>query len=253
MNMKYLLLGLMLMVMPLYAEVGTHNFVLKAGGGVNLSTRQFIKGLVPDFQAAAFKEKMQGGIVSVDMGYQYFHTSDSFVQGIDALVGFSYSFTEMVTKGGVIVKTYPGIGTQVYHLGMFGSVSSTYSIGKKFSKSRLMFDVLGLHMMFGDWTFQFNVPIPPPVSLPLQDANNFESIMKNAGTVFSIGLNLPLAPQYIMDNGFIVALRHSITFLLPMTNGENGQHGLKDSKLNKRTADYISYNVQFSIGFMVGG
>lgn len=250
MNMKYLLLGLMLMAMPVYAKVGTHNFVLKAGGGVNLSTRQFIKGLVSDSQAEAFKEKMQGGIVSVETGYQYFHTSDSVVQGIDALVGFSYSFTEMVSKGGVIVKTSPGIGTQVYHLGMFGSVSSTYSVGRKFAKSRLMFDILGLQMMFGDWTFQFNVPTPPSSHFP--DSSNYQSIMKNAGTVLAIGLNLPLAPQYIMDNGFMVGLRHSINFLLPMTNGENGQHGLKDSTLNKRTADYISYNVQLSLGFMVG-
>lgn len=251
MNMKYLLLGFVLLAVPMYAKVGTHNFVLKAGGGVNLSTRQFVKGIVSDAYAEASKEKMQGGIVSVETGYQYFHTANSVVQGIDMLVGFSYSFTEMISKGGIILNTSPGIGTQVYHLGMFGSFGSTYSVGRQFTKSKLMFDILGLQMMFGSWTFQYNVPTPPSSYFP--DSSNYQSIMKNAGTVLAIGLNLPLAPQYIMDNGFIVGLRHSITFLLPVTNGENGEHPLKDSILNKRNADYISYNIQLSIGFMVGG
>ncbi|SFB91904.1 hypothetical protein SAMN02745150_01313 [Brevinema andersonii] len=194
--------------------------------------------------AEAWKEKMWEGIVSVETGYQYFHTYDSVVQGIDILVVFSYSFPEMISKGGIIVNTSPSIGTQVYHLDMFGSFGSTYSVGRKFTKSKLMFDILGLQIMRGPWTFQYNVP---------SSLSNYQRIMKNSGTVLAIGLNFPLASQYIMDSGFIVGLRHSIIFLLPVTNGENGEHPLKDSILNKRTADYIFIIYSFRLVLWLEG
>lgn len=242
---RILVLSLILLSTQIHAEVGQHNFVIKAGGGLSASKSIALDSVTTDINGQptgidpdSLETKTLGGGFNIDLGYQFFSTSTTVVHGIDALIGFGMSFNK-ITKSLGLDTLPPGAYVQARET--YGSLSATYSVGHQFSNAKLMVDILGLNLTFGNMKL-------------LSYYEDTKIATQKAGCYFGIGMNLPLGLQYIMNNGFLAGFRHSITFLLP-TLFQDGINFLAEKDANgktRRTADYIDYKLNFFLGYMFG-
>ncbi|SFB82141.1 hypothetical protein SAMN02745150_00946 [Brevinema andersonii] len=240
MERLYTLAVLVLAISPAFSAVGAHNFVIKAGGGLSASTTQPLEYLDgkkrPEVEIQQETTTFVGGVIAVDLGYQFFGTKNSVVQGVDALIGFGMNFDTMLTIAER--KLPPGLGARLDI--PYGYISSTYSVGRQFDNAKLMFDILGINLAIGNMT--------------LHSSEYDEYHSTEAGGVFHVGINLPIGTQYIMNNGFVIGFRHSLNFLFPAYNNKDGDNFLNEKVNNKtlRAINYINYNLIVSFGYMFG-
>lgn len=238
MKRLYILAALVLGTSPMFSAVGTHNFVIKAGGGLAASVVEPLKGTQASL--ALRKGSFVGGVIAVDLGYQFFDTKGSLVQGVDTLIGFGMNFDCAISLHGQ--KLPSNLKFRIDR--PYGYISSTYSVGHQFNNAKLMFDILGINLAIGNRT---------AVSSTFINGRNVESTA-DLGGAFGFGINLPIGTQYIMNNGFVVGFRHSLNFLFPAYNNKNGQNFLNEKVGNKvsRSVNYINYNLIVSFGYMFG-
>lgn len=239
MSKHFYLLGILgiFLVANANAAVGTNNFVLKVGGGLDASLMKAKPGNnfpTPDNGQVYSHANLLGGNFTMDLGYQYFNVSGASVHGIDVLGSFGFSAESIRTP-----NFYVFVGSlDPFLQKMYVSLSSTYSAGRQFANSKFMVDVLGVTSSFGNIKG----------SAKVMEVHETEKVEFPGGGFWSIGLNLPLGFQFVMNNGFVFGFRHSLSFLFPAYNTEGGFNLLKGD----RSYNFLNYQLNVSLGFMVG-
>lgn len=199
---------------PAFAAVGTHNLVAVFNLGANL-------GFIDNHKnESSYAQK--GFAMGFDIGYQYYGGKGAVIHGHDALIGLRYGFDKGYKLNGV--KLDPSIKYGVRPL--LGTVSSTYSVGLHALKTRFMFDVIGLQIVFGERH-----------AINKTGATTSKEVLKPN---FGMGFNLPLGFRVVLDMGLVIGFRHSYTFFGPVGSSPRGtvQH---------------HYNINALIGFAFGG
>lgn len=217
-----------------HAAVGTNNFVLKVSTGFDMSTiNSKPNNNLPTHPIFSHAELL-GWNISVDLGYQYFDIAGTSVHGMDVIGGIGYSGENIRTPNFYI---FAG-GADPFLKKIYLSLSSTYTAGRQLANSKFMVDILGVTSSFGNLKGTVKVT----------DSNKSKKQELPAGGFWSLGLNLPLGFQFVADNGFVFGFRHSLSLLFPAYNTKNGFNLLKGD----RSYNFLNYQLNISLGFMVG-
>ncbi|SFB67447.1 hypothetical protein SAMN02745150_00064 [Brevinema andersonii] len=92
---KFLFIGNIrgILVVDANVAIGTNNFVLKVGGGLDVSLMKAKSGnnfVTPDNGQICSHANLLGGNFTADIGYQYFNVSGISVYGVDLLGSFGF-------------------------------------------------------------------------------------------------------------------------------------------------------------------
>ena len=232
---KLLLIISLLLVNQGYATVKTHNFTINFGGGYDyFQTQLKKKDGTTDAMVDATRAKYNGGGFNVELGYLYYHILDNdMVYGADTRVGFTATFAELTSFGGMKYdKDYQWNGYS-------GSIGSTFQLGRLFTGAQLnnsriksvrfMADVIGVSLGGSS----------------LYHTSSLES--SHLGDNFNIGFILPGGFQTVFNNGFMVGLRHKIDVIVPV--GKNNTFTDKEGKIS---SDVFNYNIYINLGYAIG-
>ena len=235
---KLLLIMSLLLVNQGYAVVKTHNFTINFGGGYDyFKIQPSKKDGVTDAMVDAARAKYSGGGFNVELGYLYYHVLDNdMVYGADTRVGFTATFADMTSYGGINVKEHD---MDIQLNGYSGSIGSTFQLGQVFTGEQLknsriksvrfMADIIGFSLG-GSTLYHTN------------------SIDKNRlGDNFNLGFILPGGFQTVFENGFMVGLRHKLEFVVPV-----GKSNMFTDLEGKTTSNIINYNIYANIGYAIG-
>ncbi|MGL5720924.1 MAG: hypothetical protein ACRCY4_00780 [Brevinema sp.] len=216
-----------------HAAVGKHNGFIALTGGFLYDQLIPVEGSgVP---AGAYQDQL-GGSVGFDLGYQ-FYSQGNFVNGVDLVFGMSFGFQNALgffdgttyNPANFADGDFSGVHTSTAYL------STTYSAGFHVAGTRFMFDVIGLRLEVGG----------------LQHVASFGGIPTDIAreNVFNVGINLPLGFRAVMDNGFLIGFRHTLSVNV-------AAYGDTDARIlfvnEERLANLLSYSFQFSLGYAFG-
>jgi len=232
---KFLLIISLLLVNQGYATVKTHNFTINFGGGYDyFKTQLKKKDGVTDSMVDATRAKYNGGGFNVELGYLYYHVLDNaMVYGADTRVGFTATFADLTSFGGVKHDI------DVQWNGYSGSIGSTFQLGRLFTGTQLnnsriksvrfMADIIGFSLGGSSLYHSSSVDI------------------SRLGSNFNIGFILPGGFQTVFENGFMVGLRHKIDFIVPI-----GKSNLFTDLEGKISSNVFNYNIYANIGYAIG-
>lgn len=232
---KFLLIISLLLVNQGYATVKTHNFTINFGGGYDyFKTELKKKDGVTDALVDASRAKYNGGGFNVELGYLYYHILDNdMVYGADTRVGFTATFADFTSLGGIKYDV------DAQWNGYSGSIGSTFQMGRLFTGAQLnnsriksirfMADIIGF-------------------SLGGSSLYHTSSVSSShLGDNFNIGFILPGGFQTVFENGFMVGLRHKIDFIVPV--GKNNTFTDLEGKIS---SNVFNYNIYANIGYAIG-
>ena len=235
---KFLLIISLLLVNQGYATVKTHNLTINFGGGYDyFKIQSKKKSGITDGMVDASRAKYSGGGFNIELGYLYYNVLDNdMVYGADTRVGFTATFADLTSFGGISMKTY---NAKVQLNGYSGSIGSTFQLGRIFTGDQLnnsriksvrfMADIIGFSL--GGSTLYHN-----------------NSVDKNRlGDNFNIGFILPGGFQTVFDNGFMVGLRHKIDFVVPV-----GKSNLFTDLEGKTSSSIVNYSFYANLGYAIG-
>lgn len=212
-SLKYAALVLLLST-PAFAAIGEDNLVITFNFGANRST---MNNYPVDASYA-----LQGFALGFDFGYQHYTSKDKrVIQGHDLMIGLHYGMDKAFRFNGVALPSLLTASSRP----LMGYISSTYSLGFYMLKTRFMFDLIGLQLMYGE---RHASSALAGITLVEQKEKNY------IGAAF----NLPLGFRAVLDMGLVVGFRHSYAAYFPINMGGIIQH---------------HYNFNFVIGFSFGG
>ncbi|MGL4394618.1 MAG: hypothetical protein ACRCS8_05280 [Brevinema sp.] len=251
-----------------FAAVGTHNFVFKASGQASMGYHKPIKNAGTagiDGKPYTDDASMLGGGFNIGLGYQYYSEKGNTIHGVDFMTtigmayhgianGYSANFVgAFVDNQATDAKSF----TQIY-----GTLSTTYSVGRKLDSGRFMIDAVGLNIALGGTSVKMKEDTGSPLLNSMLGITDTSYRNFGFGKYLGLGLVLPLGFQYVGNNGFVFGVRHSMTLLFPVAPdnitllGNNTEsHFLAGENANGnkvRDFDYFDYKIDISLGFMIG-
>jgi len=231
----------------LYGGVGRHNGTINIGGEFKYTEFSPNKGTSQERKDG--EREYIGGGLNVELGYLYL-TKNTLIHGFDTRLSFALiNFNPLYKFGGEAAKDVLVDGKTSVFSSKYVTIGTTYILGTKIEKGRLMIDVLGLNI--GWFTAR---------DLRKVNGQMNWTIYENS---FLLGVNLPLGTQYIFDNGFMVGFRHRLDFvfgdeksihLVNIANNQTSDPLATDAVfgLGKDQHTYLGYNVTVSFGFAIG-
>lgn len=231
----------------LSAGVGRHNATINIGGEFKYTEFSPNKGTSQERKDG--KREYMGGGLNVDLGYLYL-TKGTLIHGFDTRLIFALiNFSPLYKSGGKAAKDVLVDGKTSVFSSKYLTIGTTYILGSKLDRGRLMIDVLGVNI--GWFTAR-----------DLRKVNG-EMNWTIYGNSLLLGVNLPLGTQYIFDNGFMIGFHHRLDFafgneksihLINVANNQTDDTLATDAVFGtgKNQHSYLAYNIAFSIGYAIG-
>lgn len=234
---KYLVFLNVILLFPviIFSKVGTNNFTINIGAFFNSTTISGHNNQTSQPHSFSFL----GGGGGIEIGHLYLshqenqktiHAADTRI-GVEITAGFN-----------------PALNTELISLNTY--IGTTYAVGFKTKKGRLLFDILGISL---GW-FSANQ------QTFINDTLNHSF----AGKHFLLSFPLPLGIYYIYDTGLMIGLNHR--FDLPISTKPSGYTIKTQNKNSTITMPndggsfgvqggqqlLLSYKIIFSIGYAFG-
>ena len=226
-----------------YGAVGTNNVTIGVGGNFNytkLSRNKNQKDLYEEFIGGGFNISVGHLYLSQDL------SQGSLIHGMDTKLGFTMNFSPIAKQGGNKVDLIEGQSFGFSDITF--SLGTTYMLGAKVAKGRLMVDVLGINL--GYLTGKTRLFLNPT------------TFIHKTGNNFLLGINLPLGIRYIFDNGFSIGFSHRLDFAFGKGRTENRFSYLGDTTISTpdgsalgtkdNQASYLAYNLTLDIAYVFG-
>lgn len=229
----YILILLFSFTSNIYA-IKTHNGTFNFGGVFNYA--QFTSNNTHQNNTTS------GGGFNAELGYLYLNNfSSTLLLGIDTRLSFGMNYNRFAKiNNNTVSSSY----TNNTFSTIYTQVGTSLQIGASFESGVVLVDLLGINLGYQNSTGYS----------PLGDLGNHDLIEYGHGFLF--GINLPLGITFILANGFIMGFRQRLDFIFspePVYRINNvdmiygGLFGLK-----KDQNIYFSYNITFSLGFILG-
>ena len=226
-----------------YGAVGTNNVTIGVGGNFNytkLSRNKNQKDLYEEFIGGGFNISVGHLYLSQDLN------QGSLIHGMDTKLGFGMNFSPIAKQNGKKVSLVEeqsfGFSDITFSLG------TTYMMGAKVAKGRLMVDVLGINL--GYLTGKTKLFLNPLI------------FIHKTGNNFLLGINLPLGIHYIFDNGFSIGFRHRLDFAFGRERTGNKFSDSGDTTISTpngsalgtkdNQASYLAYNLTLDLAYVFG-
>ena len=227
-----------------YSVVGTNNVTIGVGGNFNYTKLSRNKN-----QKDLYEEFIGGGF-SISLGHLYLSedlSQGSLIHGMDTKLTFAMNFSPIAKQGGKKVELIEGHSFGFNDITV--SLGTTYMIGTKVDKGRLMVDIVGLNL--GYLTGATKLFLNPT------------TIIHKTGNNFLLGIDLPLGIRYIFDNGFSIGFSHRLDFAFGKdrtgnTISESGNTTTSTPNngsslgTKENQASYLAYNLSLDIAFVFG-
>ena len=235
-----------------YATVGQNNLQITVGGNMNYTKT------VNNTAWAGIKPKNEyiGGGFDITLGHLYL-SQGALIHGFDTKARFAMNFSPLTKVNGEKFDPeaigYDKYGSTTLNTSGF-SLGTTYMIGNKLGKGRLMINVLGLNLGYLSATY---------TNIKISTSTTYSTHINKYADSFLLGVELPLGIQYIFDNGLSLGFSHRLDFSF----GKDGA-GTPDRTIDGDTitdtynksafgsgdgqASYLAYNLTVRIGYVFG-
>ncbi len=239
--MKKSLLLAVLLALPVagFSGITANNLTINVGGGfssvlLNTYTPSFENLVSMDTNVVHYL----GGGLSVELGH-LFLSQGNFVHALDTRLGFNMGGVANA-DGSDSMYVDTGIEPMAIYAG------TTYAMGFKAGKGRLLFDIIGVNLGYfsGDMIY-------------FEEGSTKELYTMKSGNAMLVSFNLPLGMHYVFDNGLMLGFRHRVDTAIGADPEYNDDFEITSGSIYGNNVDkfqmgYLSYNATLSIGFAFG-